>query len=100
MRDLLKVRFEFDYDNESGQVKVAGDGVNSLEDLEKTIKESARYATYLAGSKATGGGATGSKGPGAAPTKKFNEMTGGELKALKDSDPDAYNRLRSEYYGN
>ena len=99
LRDLLKVRFEFDYDNESGQVKVTGDGVNSLAELEAKVKEGARYANYLAGSKASGGGAAGGKGSGDPAGKKFNEYSGAELKAIKEADASEYDRLRTQHYG-
>jgi hypothetical protein len=33
-------------------------------------------------------------------TKKFDQMTGGELKALRDSNPTEYDRLKNEFYGN
>ena len=99
LRDLLKVRFEFDYDNESGQVKVTGDGVNSLAELEAKVKEGARYANYLAGSKASGGGAAGGKGSGDPAGKKFNEYSGAELKAIKEADDSEYDRLRTQHYG-
>jgi len=99
LRDLLKVRFEFDYDNDSGQVKVTGDGVNSLAELEAKVKDGERYANYLAGSKATGGGAAGGQGSGVPAGKKFNEYTGAELKAIKDSDTAEYDRLRTQHYG-
>lgn len=55
------------------------------------------YPFLVDGSKATGGGAPGGKGGGAV-TKKFHEMTGAELKALKDEDPEAYKRLRDEHH--
>ena len=99
LRDLLKVRFEFDYDNDSGQVKVTGDGVNSLAELEAKVKEGARYANYLAGSKASGGGAAGGKGSGDPAGKKFNEYSGAELKAIKEADASEYDRLRTQHYG-
>ena len=99
LRDLLKVRFEFDYDNDSGQVKVTGDGVNSLAELEAKVKDGARYANYLAGSKATGGGAAGGQGSGVPAGKKFNEYSGAELKAIKDADASEYDRLRTQHYG-
>ena len=44
-----------------------------------------------------GGGAKGTNG--AKPSKKFSEMTGAELAALRKSDPQEYDRLRNEFYG-
>lgn len=93
LRDLIRARFEFDYDIDESLVKVSGEGVSTVEDLKRTIKESGRYGAYLAGSGANGGGATGSKASGAG-GKKFNEMTGAELSALRKENPDEYARLR------
>lgn len=50
------------------------------------------YVSPAKGSGAKGGG--GSKGA----AKKFNEMTGAELSALRQSDPAEYQRLRDEYH--
>jgi hypothetical protein len=97
LRDLIKTRFEFDYDNETGKVKVAGDGITTLDELKKAITESGRYDAYLAGSQASGGGSPGSQGGGPV-TKKFDQMTGEELKQLRAEDPDAYQRLRDEFH--
>lgn len=98
LRDLLKSRFEFDYDTESGQVNVSGDGIASLQDLEKTVLESGRYDAYLAGSQASGGGSPGSQGGGPVTGKKFEQMTGAELSALRKDQPDEYKRLSDEYH--
>ena len=97
LRDLVKSRYRFDYDMETGAVKVDGEGVKSVEDLEKAIRSSGRYDAYLAGSKATGGGATGGSGAGAT-SKKFGEMTGAELSALRHENPQEYDRLKREHY--
>lgn len=97
LRDLLKTRFEFDYDNEAGQVTVKGDGISTLADLEKAVQECGRYDSYLAGSQASGGGSPGSQGGGSV-TKKFDQMDAGELAALRQQDPSAYQRLRDEFH--
>lgn len=96
LRDLLSSRYEFDYDIDSAQIKVSGDGVASIDELKNVIKTSGRYDSYLAGSGASGGGATGGKGTGVT-TKKFNEYTGEELKTIRNSDPQLYDRLKNEY---
>lgn len=98
LRDLLKSRFEFDFDVEKGEFVVKGDGVSSIDDLKKAVTGGDRYKSYLAGSGATGGGATGSRSTGGA-DKKFNEYSGAELKAIKDADPAQYERLKTDYYG-
>ena len=92
LRDLIKTRFSFEYDSESGQIKVAGDGVESLESLEKQISESGRYDAYLAGSQASGGGAPGSQGGGPA-TKNPQDMTEAERVDLFKSDPQKFREL-------
>lgn len=58
---------------------------------------SQQYPFLVDGSKASGGGAPGSSGGGAV-TKKFDQMSGAELKDLRAKDPDAYQRLRDEYH--
>lgn len=55
------------------------------------------YPFLVDGSKASGGGAPGSNGGGAV-TKKFEQMTGAELAALRKEKPDEYQRLRDEYH--
>tara|TARA_B100000678_G_scaffold289696_1_gene300830 strand:+ start:848 stop:1501 length:654 start_codon:yes stop_codon:yes gene_type:complete len=89
LRDLLKTRFEFDYDNESGQVTVAGDGIASLDQLKKAIQESGRYDAYLAGNQASGGGSPGSQGGGAA-GKKLSDMSEKERIEFKQRDPEGF----------
>ncbi len=98
LRDLLKVRFEFDYDNDSGQVKVTGDGVNSLAELEAKVKDGARYANYLAVQRQLAERCWWS-GSGVPAGKKFNEYSGAELKAIKEADASEYDRLRTQHYG-
>lgn len=95
LRDLLKTRFEFDYDNETGKVTASGDGITSLEQLEKTVQESGRYDAYLAGSQASGGGSPGSQGGGPV-TKKLSDMNESERRELLQSDPDAFSRMVAE----
>lgn len=98
LRDLLRTRFEFDFNNESGAVTVSGDGVATLDELRNVIKTSGRYDRYLAGSRASGGSAVGSNSSGAA-GKKFNELTGAELVNLRRENPAEYERLRKEFHG-
>lgn len=94
---FIKGRIRF----EDGKVQVldanGNPTVSTVEDLKKEFQTSGRYDALLRGNKSGGGGAAPSNGGGAA-TKKFNEMTGAELKALKESDPDAYKQLRDEYH--
>jgi len=94
LRDLVKSRFSIDYDLDSHELKVSGNGASSLDELKKTIKESGRYDAFLAGTGSTGGRSTGSTSTGAA-TKNFNEYTSAELVQIKRESPEEYERLRS-----
>lgn len=69
---------------------------STLDDLKNEFTSNPAFAPVLVGSKANGGGATGSSGGGGAVTKKFNEMNGGELSALRKSNPTEYDRLKAE----
>lgn len=84
LRDLIKARYEVDYDIETGALKVLGDGASNLDELKKTITESGRYDAYLAGSKASGGGATGQ---GGQVDKKPAEYSDAERVELFKTDP-------------
>lgn len=94
LRDLVKARFEFDYDMDTHSATVRGADVSSVEELAKHIKESGRYDAYLPGDNSTGGGSKGSSGTGAS-NKKFSEYSAAELVEMKRTDPAAYERLRS-----
>lgn len=93
LRDLIAVRYQIDFDNEKGSLIVIGDGVTDIESLKKSIKESGRYDAYLAGTKASGGGATGKAGVG---SKKFSELTEQERVDLYRTNPDEFKRLQSQ----
>lgn len=94
LKDLIKARFGIDYDMDKHEHTFTGDNVTSLDELKKAITESGRYDAYLPGSGSTGGDSLGNTGAGAA-TKKFNEYTGAELKAIKDANPAEYDRLKA-----
>lgn len=98
LRDLLRARYDIDYDIKDGAIKVSGSGVTNAEDLQKLVAESELYAGYRAGSGAAGGGALGNNGTGVT-NKKFNELTGQELSDLRKQDPGAYDKLKKDYYG-
>ena len=58
-----------------------------------------RFARLVkAGTAPTGGGNANGSGRGSASGKKFNEMTSGELTELNRTNPQAYQKLRNEYY--
>ncbi len=94
LRDLIKARFEFDLDQETNSVTVSGEGVAGLDQLKESIKNSERYAAYIAGSQASGGGSQGSSSTGGA-DKKFSEYTPGELSQIQQDDPAKYERIRA-----
>lgn len=96
LRDLLKSRFEFDYDNETGKVTVSGDGITSMEQLEKSVAESGRYDAYLAGNQASGGGSPGNNGAG-APGKKWEDLSGMERVELRRNNPAEHQRLKAAH---
>jgi hypothetical protein len=75
LRDLIKVRFGFDYDLQTGEKKVSGGGVTSFAELSKLVAEDERYASYRAGSGASGGGSLGNNGSGAAIVNPFKKDT-------------------------
>jgi len=91
---LIKARYEFGYDMDAHAATVRGEGVSSVDDVIKVIKESGRYDAYLPGDGSTGGGSQGNNGAGAS-TRKFSDYTSNELVALKRTDPAAYEKLRS-----
>jgi len=70
--------------------------VSSLDELIGSVKS--KYA-FLVDAGSSGGGATGANGGAVKSTKKFNEMTGAELSALRRENPSEYARLKSDYYG-
>ena len=66
----------------------------SLDDLKKEFAGNQRFGPFIVGSKASGPGPH-NKGGGAV-TKKFNEMSGGELAQLRRDNPQEYARLKAE----
>ena len=84
--------------NEDGSVVFELGGVQV--DQEKVLNHlKEKYPFLVDGSGATGGGASGSTQNGGAVTKSFSEMTGAELSELRAENPNEYQRLRNEYYG-
>ena len=75
--------------------KVTGKDGQSIEDTIKAMIATGDYDALLKGIDSTGGSAPGSKGSGA--TKKFEEYDGAELKALRQADPQTYDRISADY---
>ena len=68
--------------------------------IERLRKES-RFSRLIKSDTVTkGGGNANGSGAGGASSKKFGEMTGAELKALREQDPAKYQRMRDEFYSN
>lgn len=91
LKKLLKADYEFDFDLDSGEFKVSGDGVATADDLKRIVNEGEEYSSFLAGSAATGGGSTGSKGTGVA-RKPMAEMTQAERLQFKQEDPEGFRK--------
>lgn len=86
------------YETSDGAVKVrvlGADGkptAGTVDDLKKEFIESQKFAPFVVGSRSNGPGGHG--GGGGGTTKKFSEHTGEELKALREKDPQEYQRLK------
>lgn len=94
--DYLKARLRTEFEGGTPRTVVLGqDGKPSaltVEELESEVAEMPRFSRLVAGTKAAGGGAAHANG-GAAP-KKFSDMTGSELVALRRKNPQEYDRLK------
>jgi hypothetical protein len=92
---LKKEVLQYSKYTEEGEVVFEVGGVEIDEKrLLDNIKQ--EYPFLFDGTKASGGGATGSGG-GAASVKKFEEYNGGELQEMKTKDPATFKRIKDEY---
>ena len=66
----------------------------TIDDLRQEFVSNAAFAPLITGSKATGGGAGGVKGGGAA--RKFSEMNSEERTVLYRTNPAEYERLKNQ----
>ncbi|AYN94423.1 hypothetical protein EAW52_10855 [Pseudomonas sp. LTJR-52] len=66
----------------------------TLEELKNEFINDPAFAPLIVGSKATGGGAGGSRSGGAA--KSFNQLTGMERVELRRTNPAEYERLKAQ----
>lgn len=78
-----------------GDARVVKIGDKPLKDAIAEWKATPAAAKFIAAPANSGGGALGGKGSGAA--KKFNEMTGQELKELRALNPAEYDRLKKDF---
>ncbi|MFV1943920.1 hypothetical protein VPH49_24280 [Pseudomonas luteola] len=67
----------------------------TLDELKNEFINDPAFAPLIVGSKATGGGAGGSKSGGAA-GKTFNQLTGMERVELRRTNPAEYERLKAQ----
>jgi hypothetical protein len=98
---LIQDRIEIDPETGKETYLDETGGATSL-DKSGFIAELAKDTAYdrLRSAEANkGGSANGNNSNGGGASKKFNEYTGAELKAIKDSDPGKYKALRDDYYG-
>ena len=66
----------------------------TVDDLKAEIRANGRFAAFLVGSKASGGGQPGK--PSVTPGKKFSEYTATELAEIRRKNPAEYDRLKAE----
>lgn len=79
-----------------GEIKMNGPDGESWDATKLTDHLKTTYPFLVDGSQASGGGAGGGQGGGAA-GKKFEDLNGEELKNLRATDPNEYERLKDEY---
>lgn len=96
-------RLTYEITDTGAKIRVKGpDGsptAATIDELKKEITNDPRFSAILVGTRASGSGNHSGKSNGAPTTKKFNEMSGAELSALRREDPSKYDRLKKEYYG-
>lgn len=68
----------------------------TIDDLKNELTNSPAFAPIISGSKASGSGYSGGNGGKA---KKFNEYTGAALAKIYQENPQEYERLKNDYYG-
>lgn len=91
---LKKEALAFIQHTSDGVVISGPDGTMTAEQLGKHLTE--RYPFLVDGNQSSGGGATGSNSSGGA-VKKFEELTGAELSAIRQKDPAQYDRLKADH---
>lgn len=71
----------------------------TYETFKSEVIKNPRYARLIKDTPATtGGGNAQGSGSGGASGKKFNELSGAELSAIRKENPAEYERLRKEFY--
>ena len=91
---LKKEALSFIQHTVDGVVISGPDGTMTAEQLGKYLAE--KYPFLVDGNQSSGGGASGSNSGGGA-TKKFEELTGAELSAIRQKDPAQYDRLKADH---
>lgn len=86
---------EIYHDDKGGALSV--DKAGFVEELKKDPRLARLIKSDV---PSNGGGNVNGSGQGGAAGKKFNEMSGAELSALRKQDPAEYTRLKNEYHSN
>lgn len=96
-------RLTYEITDAGAKIRVKGpDGsptAATIDELKKEITNNPRFSAILVGTRASGSGNHSGKPNGAQTNKKFNEMSGAELSALRKEDPAKYDQIKKEYYG-
>lgn len=82
-------------DGETPMAGTSKDGRATLHDLVEEAQKT--FPSLFKGKGLPGGGKPPSSGDGGKPNRKFEEMSGADLKALRASNPEEYSRLHTEY---
>lgn len=94
LRDVLYARNRFERKTIEGEKKYLNGEARTVKDvLENYLKTDAGKKYVLNG--ASGSGASGSRGPGIAPTKPWKDMSLGEQTKLMRSNPDVARQLQN-----
>ena len=76
--------------------KVTGKDGQAVADMIKALLATGDFESLRKGIDSSGGSALGNKLGGGA-SKKFEDLSGAELKALRQTDPQTYDRIQNDY---
>lgn len=97
VKDYIQVDPETDqetYLDDNGRAT----SLNRAEFIEELKKNPLFKPLIMAGVATEGGGNVNGSQKAVPSGKKFNELSGSELKSLRELDPSAYDRLKNEFY--
>lgn len=98
MMHHIKSRLTYEVAEGKPKVRILDDGkpsAKTVDELKEEFRSSQKFAPFVVGSKASGGGPTGRPSGGA--TKKFTEMTDAERIKLKNDNRPEYDRVVAEF---